>query len=121
MSDLELIERMKAEPVLDAGDGPFVELWEADFKELLRLSALSVEGWQDIETAPKDGSTIIGTGLNHGTGPARHMALVYWDEDRHQPGFYDRGESQDRYVYLDHWCPANVPSATPPALKDPES
>jgi len=26
----DLIERLRAEPVMDAGDGPFVELWEAD-------------------------------------------------------------------------------------------
>ena len=57
-------------------------------------------GWKPIETARKDGSTIIGRGLNHGIGPECHLALVYWDEDRHTPGFYDRAESEDRYVYL---------------------
>lgn len=64
--------------------------------------------WQDIATAPKDGSTFIATGLNCGRGPARHMALVYFDEDR--DGFYDRAESDEKYVYLTHWVPCVIPA-----------
>lgn len=74
------------------------------------LSALPSQGWEDIATAPKDGSTITGVGLDNGTGPGRHIALVYWDADRHEPGFYDRAESAERYAYLTHWCSVQIPS-----------
>jgi hypothetical protein len=66
--------------------------------------------WQPIETAPKDGTTIIATGLNYGTGPGRHLALVYWDQERHTPGWYDRAESGEDYIYLAHWCEVDIPS-----------
>ena len=31
-------ERMEREHVLDGGDGPFIELWEADWRALIRLA-----------------------------------------------------------------------------------
>lgn len=68
----------------------------------------SLVGWQDIATAPRDGSTFIGTGLNYGRGPERHLSLVYFDEAR--GGFFDRAGSDDLYAYLTHWTPCSIPS-----------
>lgn len=73
------------------------------------------DGWEEIASAPKDGSTIIGRGPDHGRGPRQHMALVYWDADRHEPGWYDRAEAEAAYAYLTHWCRVSIPSLAPPA------
>ena len=81
--------------------------------------------WQPIETAPKDGTKFLATGLDYGTGPSRHTEIVFWDRRRWRsvntafPAFgarIPRGAKWigDNYttpamVFLDHWQPLPAP------------
>lgn len=69
--------------------------------------------WQPIETAPRDGSDVIGFGNNFGdpTGAqGHHHGIVHWDD--HYSDFMDSGESWSRMSYLTHWMPLPPPPIT---------
>ena len=61
-------------------------------------------GWQPIETAPRDGTAILASGLNHGKGPSRHYSVVEWMDFGCESGWYAYKDS-DPHIYLTHWMP----------------
>ena len=58
--------------------------------------------WQPIATAPRDETLFLATGLDGGSGPDRHVAIVFCDG----AGFFD---DFDEYTYLTHWMPLPAP------------
>jgi hypothetical protein len=75
-----------------------------------------VDGWLPIESAPKDGSVILLTGLIYGVGPDRFYVEAEW-MDGH---FYDVNDADKDMLatpYLTHWQP--LPPA-PTAVQQPE-
>lgn len=72
--------------------------------------------WQNIETAPRDGSDFIGMGSNFGDISGQqgtHRAIVHYDEG--YADFLDSGEACSRMTYLTHWMP--LPEAPAPQQK----
>ncbi len=67
-------------------------------------------GWQPIETAPKDGTAILASGLDHGKGPSRHYSVVEWMDFGCESGWYP-DEDADPLIYLSHWMPLPEPPA----------
>jgi len=61
-----------------------------------------VSAWQPIATAPRDETLFLATGLDGGSGPGRHVAIVFCDG----AGFFD---DFDEYTYLTHWMPLPAP------------
>ncbi len=82
-------------------------------KELERMRG--EQQWQPIETAPKDGTSFLGTGWDHGeTNGTRHHAVVWWDEELEgfMEGQDDWVESACPCLYLTHWMPLPEPPAS---------
>ena len=79
------------------------------------VSDAPATAWQPIETAPRDETLFLATGLDGGSGPGRHVAIVFCDG----AGFFD---DFDEYTYLTHWMPLPAPpvdsSAAPSAPVD---
>ena len=76
------------------------------------------DGWQPIETAPMDGTELLGYGRairwGRAYAPGRHVC--WWDEDGHW-----RGRDPDDTLELDltHWMPLPAkPSITPNTGKE---
>ena len=70
--------------------------------------------WQPIETAPKDGTAILASGVNLGTGPGRHYAVCSWEhcaEPRPEDwsGWYETDGDGGPYPWLTHWMPLPAP------------
>lgn len=84
-----------------------VEQWKAQ-DEIARLTVerdaalAQVSAWQPIATAPRDETLFLATGLDGGSGPDRHVAIVFCDG----AGFFD---DFDEYTYLTHWMPLPAP------------
>lgn len=68
----------------------------------------SMSNWRDIETAPKDGTAILASGLNHGKGPSRHYSVVEWMDFGCESGWYP-DEDSSPLIYLTHWMPLPQP------------
>ena len=66
-----------------------------------------VPQWQDIETAPKDGTTIFV--ISYSDGKWWKPDLAHWEE---KSGRWENGESYDEWP-LTHWHPAGT-LPTPP-------
>lgn len=66
------------------------------------VSSAPATGWQPIATAPRDETLFLATGLDGGSGPDRHVAIVFCDG----AGFFD---DFDEYTYLTHWMPLPAP------------
>lgn len=68
--------------------------------------------WQPIKTAPRDGTAILASGLDHGKGPGRHYAVVEWmDFGWESSGWYP-DEDFFPLTYLSHWMPLPDPPVT---------
>ena len=67
--------------------------------------------WQPIETAPKDGTAIIGF------FPPDLVCEVYYDDDDDDPGWWyantGRGDYHEDRVFPTHWIPLPAPPVTP--------
>lgn len=62
--------------------------------------------WQPIESAPRDGTEILVTGLDNGTGPTRHTLMARWEKCPHfGDHFTDRSSGSTALEYLTHWMP----------------
>lgn len=67
--------------------------------------------WQTIDTAPRDGTAILATGLNLGSpGQGRHYALARWERCEHPSpddwsGWYEPDGEGGPYYWLTHWMP----------------
>ena len=64
--------------------------------------------WRDIESAPKDGTAILASGLDHGKGPSRHYSVVEWMDFGCESGWYPDKDA-DPHIYLTHWMPLPAP------------
>ena len=64
--------------------------------------------WRDIETAPKDGTVILASGLDYGKGPSRHYSVVEWMDFGCESGWYP-DEDANPIIYLSHWMPLPEP------------
>lgn len=84
--------------------------------EALRLSS-GGQGWQDIATAPRDGTAIFAGSVNHTS-----REVVCWqdgvpsgslDSDKPQEGWVNEGPYKDRFHanprYFTHWKPLPEP------------
>lgn len=67
--------------------------------------------WQPIESAPKDGSTFIGVGLDFGGGPTQHVVVAVFDADCE--AFFDAADGAYQLSHLTHWL-AIPPLPAPP-------
>lgn len=76
---------------------------------LMTFSALSIRpdssGWLPIDTAPKDGTEIVASGLDDDGSGDRYMAVMSWDGDDWQ----DEDETM-HYFCVTHWLPTKLPS-----------
>lgn len=74
------------------------------------LASPAAVGWQPIETAPKDGTAFIATGLNYGkdSGP-RHYCMALWEQGEWREASEWNGHSS--LAYLTHWQPLPSPPA----------
>jgi hypothetical protein len=69
------------------------------------------QGWRDIESAPKDGTAVLMTGIIPVTNQ-KWVNQGWWDEDEN--GFYDWGECESDYhgngkQSPTHWMPLPTP------------
>ena len=105
----ELARRDKAQ-FTDATTMPSVEYYELKARELMSLVVPYVRpylaksmggGWQDISTAPKDGTEILAAST--GTGAMIH--IVFW----HEIGAWHNGEGVFDNGYITHWQPLPQP------------
>jgi hypothetical protein len=72
-----------------------------------------MSGWQTMDSAPKDGSTIVAAGFNYDNPKSgRHLAVVYWNDEA--GGWRDRAEGDSNYDYLTLWCSVDIPKLPPP-------
>jgi hypothetical protein len=130
----DLIERLRSVKweVIDEGDRMpvpddpthkcvFVDMRPDDFRALLREAAAAIEaaredGWQPIETAPKDGTTVIGfwcgsrgtVGVVNGT----NYGITAFNPDSGE--WYDASEAgneDDEWARPDFWRPLPAPPA----------
>lgn len=68
------------------------------------------QGWQGIETAPKDGTRIIAVGWNWGiVGNDQHVTTVIWRLDREEWCESDDDDDDSACAYLTHWMPLPAP------------
>lgn len=75
-----------------------------------RTASPAPTGWMPIESAPRDGTPILVSGLWCGIGPERHYAVVVWDyETSGGPEWRSCGDLREAFGYLTHWMP--LPSA----------
>ena len=81
----------------DSGPGPST----SQAGEAPRSDAPALD-WRPIATAPRDETLFLATGLDGGSGPDRHVAIVFCDG----AGFFD---DFDEYTYLTHWMPLPAP------------
>lgn len=71
--------------------------------------------WQPIETAPKDGTPILASGINLGTpDKGRHYVIARWEIcERPDPddwsGWYEPDGDGGPYPWLTHWMPLPSP------------
>jgi hypothetical protein len=86
--------------------------------------------WQPIETAPKDGTSILTVGLNFGVeGRGQHFAVVEWCQDTRTidqltqeggtdfSGWYD-SEDDEPLLFLTHWMPLPPPPTEAESAND---
>jgi len=79
-------------------------------------------GWQPIETAPKDGTEILASGLNCGDfEKGYHFSVVAWCQDARTPeqidaeggsdfsGWYADDDDAFPLIFLTHWMPLPEP------------
>ena len=88
-------------PVI-ADTGPGTSGFRTPQPEEAPVSDASAPAWQPIATAPRDETLFLATGLDGGSGPGRHVAIVFCDG----AGFFD---DFDEYTYLTHWMPLPAP------------
>jgi hypothetical protein len=62
--------------------------------------------WRPMESAPKDGTSILASGLEYGKGPARYTSVCFWHKGYWVEDSNTEGESLD---YLTHWMPLPAP------------
>ena len=81
--------------------------------------------WQPIESAPKDGTPVLLTGLDYGKGPGRHFLIGKWHRRMWREIFRDDPLPWSRplknwkvdgeeilspgFVYITHWMPIPAP------------
>lgn len=70
------------------------------------LSALLGEQWQPIETAPRDGTEVLVTGLEYGRGPGRWMHVAAYAVD---VWIVAVDPPQQRLHEPTHWMPKPPP------------
>lgn len=84
------------------------DTWPVNAEEITAASASKPavesggDGWRQIESAPRDGSVIVVTGLEFGVGPTRFYIEAEW-MDGH---FYDVNDADKDMLatsYLTHW------------------
>lgn len=59
--------------------------------------------WRSIDSAPRDGSLFLGTGLDQGKGPGRHYALTRFS--RTTGRFHEDPNDFSNLCHLDYWMP----------------
>lgn len=66
---------------------PRIEMSELERQKLAKAGAESIKpsGWQPIETAPRDGTVIIGKQTGDETGDG--ITLMFWHKGRHVEGW----------------------------------
>ena len=84
-------------------DGPLMD--DPEYVQYIRADL--APQWQDIATAPKDGTTIFV--ISYSDGKWWKPDLAHWDENS---GRWENGESYDEWP-LTHWHPAGT-LPTPP-------
>lgn len=66
--------------------------------------------WRPIESALKDGTRILVTGLDRGTGPTRHTLIARWEQPEGFGGHFTDYTSGSRMLdFLTHWHPLPGP------------
>jgi hypothetical protein len=128
MSDLDNLrpEVRDAVAAIDKGNGVFVNgdgceggiAWATIRAELLRLARAEAElaalkarmQWQPIETAPRDGSSVIIGCAGKGSGEGVYATEPGW-KGWPEPGWYWVGEDADlaRPIEPTHWMPLPPP------------
>lgn len=90
--------------------------------QVAALQALPERGWQPIETAPKDGRSIIAARFKHQdfcwVSHTRWItALEIADLEGGEPDYYEAGwvdgNRDDEPIYPTHWMPLPPPPVTP--------
>ena len=93
---------------------PWVE-YVHEFKKLLdglsQLTAREPQGWQPIETAPKDGTWILAYGIDGS------LQRVSWGQTRNDGLQWCTVHGWAHFRYVTHWMP--LPS--PPIIRSPSS
>ena len=98
-------DQLTKTPSADHDDGNLRSLAEPNHQP----HAVS-QGWQGIETAPKDGTRIIAVGWNWGiVGNDQHVTTVIWRLDREEWCESDDDDDDSACAYLTHWMPLPAP------------
>lgn len=108
-------ELMRSEDPYDAmfpeGDAKALREVVDALKVKTNVALAGPDGWHPIDTAPKDGSVILVTGLDFGVGPSRFYLEAEWMDGN----FYDVNDRECDLIassYLTHWVPLPAPSAS---------
>ena len=114
LQDVTLAERLRAlHARLDAKLGAgFIDDIPGDELSAIReaAAALSVRGWQDIASAPKDGTFVLVTDARH---PPCHLIARF----KHNTWWGQQTQTGRAIVWREatHWQPLPEPPATPPS------
>ena len=78
--------------------------------------------WRCITCAPRDGTTILASGVDLGVGFDRHYAVARWERCEHPDpddwsGWYAPDGDDGPYLFLTHWMPLPPHPSVPKSAK----